>query len=136
MKPTPEIADRIVAFIKGGAKPETAAEVCGLTPEEYEAWLSDLTVLKRIDTALAEARLLAEIKLKDRSPGTWLNERGQRKTVKLQPDKIKVAKPKEKPLTLRQEKFIREYAKDGNGTQAAIRAGYSKKGADVQAVQN
>ena len=28
-----------------------------------------------------------------------------------------------------------EYMLDGNGTQAAIRAGYSSRGADVQAVQ-
>lgn len=36
-----------------------------------------------------------------------------------------------KSLTLRQDKFIFEYAKDGNAAQAAIRAGYSLKGAKV-----
>jgi phage terminase small subunit len=36
-------------------------------------------------------------------------------------------------LTARQLKFTREYAKDGNGTQAAIRAGYAPNSADVEA---
>lgn len=38
-------------------------------------------------------------------------------------------------LTHRQQKFIVEYLKDQNGTQAAIRAGYSASGADVQAIR-
>lgn len=33
-------------------------------------------------------------------------------------------------LTARQRRFVREYLIDGNATQAAIRAGYSKKTAD------
>ena len=38
-------------------------------------------------------------------------------------------------LTVKQERFVQEYcANGGNGTQAAIAAGYSEKGADVQAV--
>jgi phage terminase small subunit len=35
-------------------------------------------------------------------------------------------------LTARQLKFTREYAVDGNGTQAAIRAGYSPNSAQMQ----
>lgn len=38
-------------------------------------------------------------------------------------------------LTPRQKKFVLEYAKDRNGAQAAIRAGYSEKGAAVMASQ-
>jgi len=38
-----------------------------------------------------------------------------------------------KNLNPRQEKFVLEYMLDGNGTQAAIRAGYSKRSAEVQA---
>lgn len=38
-------------------------------------------------------------------------------------------------LTPKQEKFCREYVKDFNGTQAAIRAGYSEKTANEQAAQ-
>jgi phage terminase small subunit len=34
-------------------------------------------------------------------------------------------------LTKRQDNFIFEYTKDGNATQAAIRAGYSAQGAKV-----
>jgi phage terminase small subunit len=36
-------------------------------------------------------------------------------------------------LNVRQERFVLEYLKDSNGTQAAIRAGYSAKGAEVHA---
>lgn len=38
-------------------------------------------------------------------------------------------------LTPQQEMFCQEYIVDYNGTQAAIRAGYSEKTADVQAVR-
>ena len=36
-------------------------------------------------------------------------------------------------LTEKQKRFCHEYLKDLNGTHAAIRAGYSKNGAEVQA---
>lgn len=36
-------------------------------------------------------------------------------------------------LTDKQRAFVREYLADNNGTQAAIRAGYSPNGAEVQA---
>lgn len=39
----------------------------------------------------------------------------------------------DKPLTPKQQRFIEEYLVDLNGTQAAIRAGYSRKTANVQA---
>lgn len=39
------------------------------------------------------------------------------------------------PLTAKQQRFAAEYLIDLNGTQACIRAGYSKNGADVQAVR-
>lgn len=38
-------------------------------------------------------------------------------------------------LSAKQLAFVREYVLDFNGKQAAIRAGYSDKGADVQAVR-
>ena len=43
--------------------------------------------------------------------------------------------PEPRPLNPRQQSFVREYQIDLNGTQAAIRAGYSPNGADVQAVR-
>lgn len=46
--------------------------------------------------------------------------------------KSKPVRPKT-TLNHRQELFAIEYAKDGNGMQAAIRAGYSENGADVHA---
>ncbi len=38
----------------------------------------------------------------------------------------------ERPLTNKQQAFCREYVKDSNGSQAAIRAGYSKAGSTVR----
>lgn len=35
-------------------------------------------------------------------------------------------------LSAKQRKFVEEYVKDFNATQAAIRSGYSEKGAEVQ----
>ena len=46
---------------------------------------------------------------------------------------LKSAQPK--PLTRKQRAFCREYVKDWNGTQAAIRAGYSPDTANEQAAQ-
>lgn len=40
---------------------------------------------------------------------------------------------KQRPLTIRQSKFVAEYLKDRNGTQAAIRAGYPAGTARVSA---
>jgi phage terminase small subunit len=45
-------------------------------------------------------------------------------------------KPKQKKMTLKQRKFTKEYLKSGNGTQAAIKAGYSKKSAHDIASEN
>ena len=45
-------------------------------------------------------------------------------------------KPRDKVLTPRQARFVEEYLKDLNGTQASIRAGYSAKTANEQAAQN
>lgn len=41
-----------------------------------------------------------------------------------------------KPLTDKQQRFVEEYLVDSNATQAAIRAGYSKKTANEQGTQN
>ncbi len=46
------------------------------------------------------------------------------------------AKPVPRQVTHRQQAFAREFLVDHNGTQAAIRAGYSKKGAHVEASKN
>ena len=42
------------------------------------------------------------------------------------------AKPRGQVLTPQQERFVSEYLIDLNATQAAIRSGYSEKGADVR----
>lgn len=40
-----------------------------------------------------------------------------------------------RPLTAKQQRFVEEYLVDLNATQAVIRAGYSRNGADVQGVR-
>jgi phage terminase small subunit len=47
-----------------------------------------------------------------------------------------VAGDPNQPLTLKQKKFVKEYAKLKNGSEAARRAGYSKKSASVIAAEN
>src|SRR5207253_499558 len=47
-------------------------------------------------------------------------------TIKLRPAK---------PLTQRARRFVAEYLKDLNGTEAAIRAGYSRNGARTRAYE-
>jgi phage terminase small subunit len=42
----------------------------------------------------------------------------------------------EKKLTVKQNRFIKEYIKSGNGTQSAIKAGYSKNCAQEIASEN
>jgi len=42
----------------------------------------------------------------------------------------------EKKLTIKQAKFVREYIKTGNGSQSAIKAGYSEKTAGEMAYEN
>ena len=44
--------------------------------------------------------------------------------------------PKQKPLSPRQERFVEEYLKDFNQTQAALRAGYSPRSARTTASEN
>lgn len=50
--------------------------------------------------------------------------------------KTKVVKKEEGKITDRQERFCLEYLVDFNGTQAAIRAGYSEKNARFVAAEN
>jgi len=42
----------------------------------------------------------------------------------------------EKKLTIKQQRFVKEYIKNGNGMQAAIKAGYSKKTSGEMAYEN
>lgn len=51
-------------------------------------------------------------------------------------DELYKETPNEKPLTSKQAMFVLEYLKDMNGTQAAIRAGYSIDTAGIIASQN
>lgn len=52
---------------------------------------------------------------------------------KKKPATKKPARKRKPKLPPKQRAFVREYPKDNNGTQAAIRAGYAEKGAAVTA---
>jgi len=39
-------------------------------------------------------------------------------------------------LTFKQQRFVNEYLINGNATQSAIKAGYSKKSAEIQGFEN
>ena len=128
MRLTSEIADRLVALVRAGASGASAAAALDIPVEIYNNWLtSDPAFASRIEHADAEARVLAQVRLRDKSPGVWL--KGRPKAV------AKAPKPKRKPwdkqkisgLTSRQRRFVHEYIIDCNGRQAAIRAGYSKR---------
>ncbi len=49
---------------------------------------------------------------------------------------LPIGRHRPRTVTHRQQAFAREFLVDHNGTQAAIRAGYSKKGAHVEASKN
>ncbi len=110
MKLTPEIADRIVTLIKGGASGSSAAAASSIPRETFDSWLaSDETFGKRIELATAEARLLAEIDLRKKAPASWLDRRP--KAVRpSQSAKSKATawdRAKRDKLTMRQAKFVR-----------------------------
>jgi Terminase small subunit len=58
------------------------------------------------------------------------------KTGKPKPGASKPVKDRYRPLTMRQDRFARNYAKTGKGTQSAIMAGYAPGAAHVQANYN
>ena len=128
MKLTSQIAEQLVTLVKGGASGPSAADALHIPLEIYTDWLTtDPAFAGRIEHAEAEACVLAQVRIHQRSPGLWLKDHP--KAV------AKAPKPKGKPwdkqkvngLTSRQRLFVRECIKDSNGTQAAIRAGYSHR---------
>lgn len=59
----------------------------------------------------------------------------EKPTPSKKPYKKVTPTPEDRPLTTKQEKFCQYYVKMNNGKQAAIKAGYSKKGAEATASQ-
>ena len=123
-----EKCERLIHLVQAGADADLAAESIGLTPEQFDGWKSDLDFLRQLDSAMTTARMLAQIKLKNQAPGTWLNK--NHRTSARRPREPKVVQPKE-PLKLpklnaRQLKFAHKYAETGNGALSAVYAGYGK----------
>jgi len=83
-----------------------------------------------VEGAEAEARIATQVELRKKNPAAWLGRSGNAGVPVLRPQ---MRGEKAHQLNLRQQRFCLEYVKDGNGTQAAIRAGYADKGAEVQA---
>jgi phage terminase small subunit len=132
----PELQQKLCAFIRAGASRETAAKACGLTLSELrEALDMNQELAAEIEKAEMDVIAATEIQLRQRDPKAWLRERstvhGPEPCLPAK-NSIEVAPGR---LTARQERFVHEYPKDCNGTQAAIRAGYAEKSAEVQATR-
>lgn len=91
----------------------------------------------------ADVREALKIPLMKKNPtpkkGPSMSKKTKGSGVEAQPPKTtreSLVKPVNVPLTARQEAFVREYLIDLNGTQAAIRAGYSAATARHIASQN
>jgi hypothetical protein len=87
----------------------------------------------RSRASVAIRKVAAEVELKQKNPAAWLRRGGAR--IRKPATKHTIPSKATPKLNFRQERFVGQYLKDGNGTQAAIRAGYSEKGADVAAIR-
>jgi len=126
MNLTPKLAGDFETYIKAGSSLESAAAALNIPPDALAGWLqTDPKFKQRIDAAMANARLLAEISLREKSPSTWLRNRPRLPARTLS----RSGQRKIDGLTAMQARFCREYIVDSNATKAAIRAGCSTRSA-------
>lgn len=80
-KLTPEVHQRIVAFIRSGAFAWVAAEAAGISKTTFHRWIQQGEAETRgryydfaedVRQAKAQARVAAEIEVRKLSPATWL----------------------------------------------------------------
>ena len=82
---TPEKADAMVEFVRGGATYSEAAALVGYTPRTVLEWIARglgnssrsstpklAEFARRMEQAKAEARVTAKVDLKGKSPGAWI----------------------------------------------------------------
>lgn len=63
----------IVAFIRAGSFPRVAAEAAGVSGEVFDAWMATYRHFRdAVLKAQAEARLAAEVELREAKPLDWL----------------------------------------------------------------
>ena len=89
-RPTPEITQKVAAYVSQGAFPTTAAGAAGVDPELHREWMDRGAkpnsracyheYRKAVHEAFCKARVLAEIKCYDENPKTWLTKGPGRET--------------------------------------------------------
>jgi hypothetical protein len=82
MKPSPELLKEIVAYIRAGAYPHVAAQAAGLSQTQFTQWMqrgeragskgSHADFAKAIRQAEAQARITAEMEIRQNKPLDWL----------------------------------------------------------------
>ncbi len=136
--PTPEIAAKIVDFVRAGASFVSAARAAGVDNATFNDWMDVAKwaagpcqdLLDHMRDAEAEARASVEIEIRRKNPVSWLRTRKRPHrylNAVPAPDEAKKRSRNETRggLTAKRRRFVQEYRKDLNATQAAIRAGYA-----------
>lgn len=72
-RPDDALLHTIVAYIRAGSFPRVAAEAAGVSGEVFDAWMAtDRPFRDAVLKAQAEARLAAEVELRQAKPLDWL----------------------------------------------------------------
>jgi hypothetical protein len=87
---TPEVQEEICRYLASGAFEYVAAQAAGIPAEVYGRWLQAgrqkrarepyRTFYRRVQTAMAQARLLAESRVHEKAPHVWLKSGPGRET--------------------------------------------------------
>jgi hypothetical protein len=79
-KLTPDIQQKIVSFIRQGSFDWVGAQAAGIDPATFRRWMAAgregdsryIEFVKAVDEARAQARMLAEIEVRQTNPLAWL----------------------------------------------------------------
>jgi hypothetical protein len=87
---TPAVAGRIVGFILAGGFPHVAAAAAGVPAEVFADWLERgrergarapyRSLVRQVEEAAAQARLKAEVEIREKDPRFWLRHGPGRET--------------------------------------------------------
>ena len=90
---TPEIEEKLLGFIRAGGYPHVAAEAAGVPRERFAAWLRRgrrrnapepyRSFYRRVQQAVATARLKAEVETFGKNPFYWLRHGPGREAPKV-----------------------------------------------------
>lgn len=134
---TPEIQQRIVAFIRAGVFKCVAARAAGISPRTFHDWMARgegshssrsctrklRAFYQAVDQALAEARASAEIRVHQQHPAQWLkyaartrpDEEGWSDPGRLQGEEVRPGDTLEERLAALDEQEDREDALAARG---------------------